>query len=146
MAITVYPVTSTAAGTNLTATVMSAAAANTAYSGTVSLVPGVYTITCTSTVTTYMDFFNGSTGITTAGATYTTSGTVTINLATAATKIVFWTTSGTNTTITLTETGSPVTTAASGTLDTLTTSQTYTQSGAAYVIVCLLYTSDAADE
>ena len=135
MAITVYPVTSTAAGTNLTATVMSAATANTAYSGTVSLVPGVYTITCTSTVTTYMDFFNGSTPITTSGSVYTTSGTVAINLATAPTKIVFWTTSGTNTTITLTETGTPVaTTAVSGTLDTLTTSGTYNQTGSLYVI------------
>jgi hypothetical protein len=92
----------------------------------------VYTITTspnTSQVT--ATFINGTSVI---GSTTTVGGTVTYNLATAATQIYLITDTGTNVVATVTTTASALSGGAiSGTIDTLTTTGTYNQTGLLYI-------------
>ena len=109
-----------------------ATSANTYYEAAVNFPAGTYTITCTSTVTSNVDFWNGSTFI---GTATTVSGTVAYNLATAANKIAFWTSSGTSVNVNFALSGQTVSSSFSGTIDTLTNSGTYNVTGTVYVVV-----------
>jgi hypothetical protein len=101
------------------------------YGASATLTPGTYTITCVSSTNAEVTFWSGSSVITTAT---TVSGTVSVSLATEATRVSYWTNTGTNIVINIQLTGNPLTYAASGTLDTITTSQSpYTRTGRAYV-------------
>ena len=125
---------SLAGGSNLTSYV-SAAATGTVYSSALALSAGVYTITCASSTVANVEFFNGTTYI---GTATTVSGTVSYNLASAATRITYYINTGSNITIGILQTGNPVTAAVSGTLDTITSTSTYTatgNTGVAYVVV-----------
>jgi len=112
--------------------------ANILYAGSVSLDPAIYTITCASSTIANVEFFSGiSTLITTAT---TSSGTVSINLASAADRVRIWTNTGSNIVVTITKTAGALTNNFSGTLDTITTigSSTYTgtsTSGYGYVLL-----------
>lgn len=111
---------------------VTAAAANTPYNSTVSLEAGIYTITCASSTLAEVAFYSGNTFLTSAK---TVSGTVSVNISSAATNVSYWINTGTNIVISMQKTGSLFSnTAPSGTLDTLTTSGTYTQTGKAWVV------------
>lgn len=129
MSLSVYPVAVSSSASTLAKTV-TATSANTLYSATTELSSGTYTITCSSSTITTVDFYNGSTYI---GTAVTVSGTVNYNLASDATSFKFYTNTGSNIVISLQLTGqsiSPV----SGTLDIITTSSTYNQTGLVYAI------------
>ena len=110
--------------------------ANTLYQGLISLDPAIYTVTCASSTVAKVEFFSGiSTLITTAT---TASGTVAINLASAADRVRIWTDTGSNIVVTITKTASALTNNVSGTLDTITTTSTYTgtsTSGYGYILL-----------
>ena len=133
MAISVFPapVTST-----LTASSITCASPVTLYGAPVSLQPAIYTITCVNTTVAKVEFKNSLTNII---ATATTiSGTVTLNLSTAADRVVVWTNTGTDVVVTITQTAAALTNNLSGTLDTITATGTYTgtsTSGYAYVAI-----------
>ena len=111
---------------------VTAAAANTPYNSTVSLESGIYTITCASSTIAEVAFYSGNTFLTSAK---TVSGTVSVNISSAATNVSYFINTGTNIVISMQKTGSLFSnTAPSGTLDTLTTSGTYTQTGKAWVV------------
>jgi len=121
VATTIFPEPSISTINASTVTVTSA---NTLYESSVSLPTGIYTITCASGTITNVDFLAGSSIITSA---VTSSGTVQINLATAATKVRLYTNTGSNILVTFTKVANALTgTAISGTLDTITTTSTYT--------------------
>ncbi len=83
MAISVFPVAVASTGPNASA--ITAASANTLYSAAYSYAPGIYTISCASGTVARVQFLSDtSTVITTAT---TSSGTVTINLGTAADRV-----------------------------------------------------------
>lgn len=112
-------------------------AANTLYGALFNAPVGVYTITCTSGTVAKVDFYSGSTFITTAS---TSSGTVTVNLGTASDRFRIFTNTGTNVVVTFTQTANVLVNNISGTLDTITTvgSSTYTgtsPSGFGYAIL-----------
>jgi hypothetical protein len=98
---------------------------------------GVYTVTCISSTIAKVEFWNGNTLVTTAT---TASGTVTVSIATAGTKLRTWIDTGTSIVVNVTQTGQALaigSNALSGTLDTLTTSGTYntiSNNGYLYVI------------
>lgn len=122
------PVISTINANSVTAT-----AAGTLYEAVVDLPTGVYSISCISTTNTTVDFFNGSTFLTSAT---TVGGSVSVNLGTAATKFRVYTNTGSNIVVTITKTANALpTTTLSGTLDTITSSTTYTQTGNAYAVL-----------
>ena len=129
MAGSVFPIPVITTGKNINVTVPNA---NTLYSGTTSLIAGLYRVTCVSGTITNLAFWNGSTLI---GTATTSSGTVDFNLGTQATKITVYTNTGSNIIVTATFLAEAIVINASGTLDTLTTTQTYTQTGPAYVVV-----------
>jgi hypothetical protein len=135
MAISVFPIASTSAGPSANA--LTAVAANTVYESGITLVPGIYTITCASGTVATVEFYSDvSTLITT---TKTTSGTVTINLASSVDRVRLWTNTGSNIVVTITLTAGALTNRFSGTVETITNSQTYntaSTSGFAYVMVC----------
>jgi hypothetical protein len=116
-----------------------ATATNTGYSATLDLPVGIYVVTTSNTSTVgKVEFWVGQTTL--IGTVTTSSGTATFNLATAATRIVFWTVAGSsNVTISITQNATTlVSTNTSGTLDTITSATTYTTTSAngnAYVVV-----------
>ena len=136
MAITkIVPATST--GDSLTG--VGAAAVKRLYQANKKFVTGMYSITCNSSIITYVKFIaaDGSEII----QVNTTSGSVALALATEATSVRFWYTGGTgNQSINITRVGSlPIDNvfSSSTTVETLTTSGTYTgtsTSGYAYVV------------
>ena len=134
MPIEVYP--APAAASSINASSITATTAQTLYEGRFDLQPAIYTITCTSSTIAKAEFYSGtSTLITTAT---TVSGTVTINLATAADRVRVWTNTGSNIVVTFTKVAGALTTAISGTLDTITSSGTYTgtsTSGLGYAVL-----------
>jgi len=133
MATTVFPAASSGSSASNIAQTIVAAAANTMYGASATLTPGTYTISCVSTTNVEVTFWSGSSVITTAT---TVSGTVSVSLATEATRVSYWTNTGTNIVINIQLTGNPLTYAASGTLETITTSQSpYNRTGRAYVVV-----------
>ena len=135
MATTVFPVQATTGSTDTTVG-LNAAANNTLYLVERSFSPGIYTITCSSSVIAYVSFrSNISTEII---ATQTVSGSVSVNLASTASFLQYYVVGGTNQAVTVTRVGASVSNTYSGTLDTLTTSQTYTAtstSGYGYAVV-----------
>lgn len=136
MTINVFPVQVASSSSGPSANAITCASANTLYGASISLNPGIYTVTCVNTTVVKVDFMSDDhTVIMTA---VTVSGTVTINLGTAATYVRMWTDTGTNVVVTITLTAGALTNNFSGTLDTISSSSTYTgtsTSGYAYVIV-----------
>ena len=102
------------------------------YKSTVDLAVGTYTVSCISSTNATIEFYNGSTLIT---SVTTTSGTVVVNLATAATNIAYFVNTGTSIIISLQLTGVALTTASSGTVDIITNTSTYNQTGLVYYCV-----------
>jgi hypothetical protein len=125
----VYPVAVTS-GSSPAAKSVTCVSSNTLYSGTSGFEPGTYTVTCISSSVASYNFLNGNTSVTSGS---TVSGTVTVNLASPATRVLVSTNTGSNVIVTITliaGTIAPV----SGTVETITTSGNYDQSGAAYVV------------
>jgi hypothetical protein len=134
MTISVFPVPVTTSS-SINANALTAASANVLYEGRSSFDAAIYQITCATGVITNFQFWNGSTFIL---SSVTVSGTVSINLSSAADRIRVWTNTGSNTVITITKTAAALTDQFSGTLDTVTTSGTYTgtsTSGKAYAVL-----------
>ena len=123
MASAVFPVAVTS---SLNASAITATAANTMYEGTATFDAAVYTISCASGVVTNFQFFNGTTSVL---SSVTSSGTVSINLASAADRVRLYTNTGTNTVVTINKTAASLTNTFSGTLDTITTLGTSTYTG-----------------
>lgn len=136
MAISVFPapVTST-----LNASAITAVSANVLYQGFVNLDPAIYSVTCTSGVTTNIEFYSNATTV--IAQAQITTGTQSFNIATAVDRVRVWTTSGTNQVIQITKTAAALTNVSlSSTLDTITTvgSSTYTgtsTSGYGYAVL-----------
>ena len=109
-----------------------AASANTVYStSSLSLSPGIYTVTCVNTTNATVTFWGGTSVLTTVT---TASGTITANLAAECTKITYFTSTGSSIEVSVQRTGNALTYSASGTLETLTNTQTYAGTGYAYVV------------
>lgn len=122
MASAVFPAPVTS---SINADSLSAPAANTLYAAAVSLDPAIYTVTCTNTTVATIGFYSDETTLIIEST--TVSGTVTFNLATAATKVKYQTDTGTDIVITITKTAAAVISdTISTTLDTITSSGTYT--------------------
>jgi hypothetical protein len=134
MGVNVFP-TPTAA-TVFTNNRLTVATANTVQTPNITLTPGVYTISCVSSTVTTIEFYsNNGTRIT--GA-VTSSGTVTVNLATTVDKCILWTNTGSNIVVSIDRVANILTSSASGTLDTISATGTYTgtsASGLAYAVV-----------
>ena len=130
MASTIYPVVS-AGGTTFAIT---AAAINTQYKVIQSLSAGIYTVSVSPTsVVAKVDFWNASGLIISVS---TSSGSVSANLASAATYYVVAIDSNAGATVTVAFVAAALSgTTISGTLDTITTSSTYNQTGNAYVLL-----------
>lgn len=129
MSINVYPIASESSASAFSGT---ATTSSTLYEATQSFDPGVYRITCVSSTISTVQFFSGNTMI---GEAITSSGTVDINLGSSVSKIRFYTNTGSNIIITITLIAASLSTSTfNGTLETLTSTQTYTQTGAAYVV------------
>jgi hypothetical protein len=132
MSISVFPVPVAEAVAN--ASSITVPEANTLVKDLINLKPAIYTLSCISSTVATIDFFNGNTFIVRA---VTSSGTVDINLASAADNIRIFTNTGTNIIVTLTFKAAALTNDFSGTLDTITTTSTYTgtsTSGFGYVV------------
>lgn len=123
MGATVFPAPVTS---SVNSSAITCASANTLYGANVNLATGIYTITCTSTTIAKVEFYSDNTTLITRAT--TASGTVAINLATAATKVRIWTDTGSNIVVTIALTANALSNNISGTLDTVTTvgSSTYT--------------------
>lgn len=130
-------VQATSTGDSLTG--VGAAAPKVLYQANKKLITGMYSITCSTSIVTYVKFIaaDGSEII----QVNTTSGAVSLALATEAVSIRFWYTGGTgNQSVNITRVGGlPISNvfASSTTVETLTTSGTYTgtsDSGVAYVV------------
>jgi hypothetical protein len=133
MPIEVYPVpvTSSSDASSITATT-----SNTMYEGRTSLDPAIYEITCASGTITNIQFFSGAGTLII--STVTVSGTVSINLASAADRVRLWTDTGSNIVVTITKTAAALSNVFSGTLDTITSTGTYTgtsTSGYGYAVL-----------
>ena len=132
MASNTYPAASASSSGPNTYT-LTATTSNTYYESSVSLSAGIYTITCVSSTIAKVDFFtSNSTLLTTAT---TVSGSVTISIASAVTKVGIWTNTGSSVAVSLALTGQSISAAYNGTLDTITATQNYNQTGAMYVVV-----------
>lgn len=131
MAISVFPVASSSGGVPSYA--ITAAAINTQYKVVQSLAAGTYAVTTSPTsVVATVQFFNASGAL--ANVT-TSSGSITANLASAATHYIVSITSNPGASVTVTYQSAAVTgTSISGTLDTITTTGTYNQTGPVYVV------------
>lgn len=97
------------------------------YQSVKTFAAGVYTVTCASSTVATVDFYSGATILATA---VTSSGTVSVNLASAADKITMHINSGTDIPVIVTRTAAALTNSFSGTLDTITTTSTYTGTSA----------------
>ena len=112
---------------SINASAITATSAATMYQALLSLDPAIYTITCASGTIANVEFYSGiSTLITSA---VTASGTVAVNLGSAADRVRLWTDTGSNIVVTITKTASALTNNFSGTLDTITTLGTSTYTG-----------------
>jgi hypothetical protein len=133
MAISVFPAPVTS---SINASSITAVSANTLYGASITLDAAIYTITCASGTTTNIDFYSGAATLITSAT--TSSGTVTVNLASNADRVRLWTNTGSNIVVTIAKTASALTNNISGTLDTITTTSTYTgtsTSGYAYAVL-----------
>lgn len=128
MAISVFPAPTSAGNIAKTVT---ATAANTLYVSNQTFDTGTYTISCSSSVVATVYFYSGNTLLATA---VTSSGTIAVNLGTAANKIGFFVNSSSNVPISILLTGNPVS-STSGILDTITTTTAnYSYNGTAFVV------------
>ena len=137
MASNVFPVAVAASSSGSTASAITCTAANTMYEAGLDLTPGIYTITCASGTIATVQFFSNVNTLVTTGV--TSSGTVTINLASSVDRIRVWTSTGSSIVVTITLTAAALTNRFSGTVETITSSTTYNTaapSGYAYVMVC----------
>ncbi len=125
MASSIFPVPVTS---SLNAYSITAASPNVLYEGTINLETAIYTLTCVNTTIAKFIFLSDNTTVITTSETI--SGTVTINLGTAATKVRIWTDTGSDVVVTLNKIASALTNSFSGTLDTVTTTSTYTGTSA----------------
>jgi hypothetical protein len=124
MAISVFPAAVTS---SLNASAITATTANTMYAASLTLEPGIYTITCASGTVTNVELYSGVGTLVTSTA--TVSGTITINLASSVDRIRLWTDTGSSVVVTFTKTAAALTNNFSGTLDTITTLGTSTYTG-----------------
>ena len=129
MASTIFPVATSSSPGLLTVT------ANLALNSVVTPLPaGVYKIDCTPTSSVLnVEFYTDATTLLTTAI--TSSGTITVNIASACDRVRLWLTTGSNTQVTIDRIADSFTNVASGTLDTITASTTYTNtsvSGLAY--------------
>lgn len=128
MAISVYPIPVTVTDNAIAATVPTSAKQ---YKVTRELSAAIYTVTCPSTVTATVSFLVGTTVV----EAITASGSVSVNLASAATELYFEINAGTDVVVTVTKTAAALSvTEISGTLDTITTTSTYNQTGKLWVL------------
>jgi hypothetical protein len=137
MAISQIPAASVSVDTVPTAKVLVPSSLGEIITSTQNFAVGIYVITCISTTIARVEFLNGETII---GTATTANGTVTFQLATAATSVRCWIDTGTDVIVNIGFTGSTLVESGStlsGTLDTLTTSGTYnatSNNGLFYVI------------
>jgi hypothetical protein len=132
MATSVFPAASTAAGPSAFAVTITTA--NIAQKVTQAVSTGVYSITVSPTSSTAtVHFLTGDTYI---GATTTSSGSISYNLATAADKVYIQSSVASDVVTVNLVASAPVNPALSGTLDTITTlgASTYTQTGTLWVL------------
>jgi hypothetical protein len=128
MSISVFPIPVTVTDNAIAATVPTSGKQ---YKVVRELSAAIYTITCPSTVNATVSFLVGTTIV----EAVTASGTVSVNLASAATELYFEINTGTNVVVTVTKTAASLTiTEISGTLDTITTTSTYNQTGKLWVL------------
>lgn len=133
MTISVFPAPVTS---SINSDALTAASPNVVYEGRKTFDPAIYTITCASATITNFQFLSNTSTVITSGV--TTSGTVSINLASTADRIRLWTNTGSNVVVTITRTAIALTNQFSGTLDTITSNTTYTgtsSSGFAYFLM-----------
>jgi hypothetical protein len=135
MATSVFPA---AVSSSINANAITCVSANTIYGTALALDPAIYTVTCASTTIATVEFLSGANGYITNAKTAT--GSIAVNLASAADRVRIWTNTGSNIVVTITKTAAALTNNLSGTLDTITTigSSTYTgtsTSGYAYAMV-----------
>ena len=132
MASAVFPIASASTGPNSWA--FTCAAALTKYKPTQTFAAGVYTMTTSPNTSQATATFYNETSIIYEAT--TTSGTVTFNLASAATGVYLSTNNGTNVVVSISLTANSLPgTSLSGTLDTITSTSTYNQTGQLYVVV-----------
>lgn len=129
MAVSQIPQKSSSSATTVSATAVSA---ETLYYVAAPFVAGIYTITCVSSSVATVTFYNGNTPITTVS---TISGSIAINLGTAATHISYFVNTGSNIQILITLTGVPLASGVSGVLDTITSTGTYSHNGRAAIFL-----------
>lgn len=128
MTISVFPIPVTATDNAVAATVPTSGKQ---YKVARELTSGIYTVTCPSTVNATVSFLVGTSIV--EGT--TTSGTVSLNLASAATELYFEINTGTDVVVTVTKTAAALSvTEISGTLDTITSTSTYNQTGKLWVL------------
>jgi hypothetical protein len=132
MASNIFPVAVTS-GASPSQKFVTAVSPVTGYKALNSFDPGVYTIT-TSPVTSqaYITFWNANNLIVQAT---TISGSVTVNLASAATHVTLYTDTGSNIVVGFNQTGTNLSpTTPSGTVDTISATGTYATTGTVYVV------------
>jgi hypothetical protein len=111
-----------------------ATTSNTLYTANADFEPGIYRVTCITSSIAVMQFFS-STGALLLTAT-TASGTVDVNLSTAATNVSYRVNTGSTVLVNVTLIGNVISSnAPSGTLDTITSSGTYNTTGRLWVFV-----------
>lgn len=133
MANIVFPVPSSTTDTTVG---LNAAVGNNLYVVQRAFSPGIYTITCSSSVIAYVSFRSSISDEII--ATQTVSGSVSVNLASEASLLQYYVVGANNQAVTVTRVGASVSNTYSGTVEILTTTQTYTgtsTSGYAYVVV-----------
>lgn len=133
MGLSVFPAASTS---SVNASTIVCSQANTMYGANTTFAPGVYTITCASGIQADIFFHSSTDSIIL--KTYTVNGTITVNLATPASRVAVFTNSGTDTAVTIALTANAITNNISGTLDTITSSGTYigtSPSGFGYAVL-----------
>ena len=135
MAISVFPVPSAASGSNAFAADLTAK--NTTYEQINNFDTGVYTVTCNPTSSNVTAVFANATSV--ISTVVTSSGTVGLSLATAATKVYLTLNNASTvpTIVTITKTASPLNPddIGNGTLDTINATGTYNQTGLLSVLV-----------
>ncbi len=123
----VNPVASVPAIKYVTATI-----ANKLYENSTSYPAGVYTVTSPTAVVAIVEFYSGSTLLVTAT---TASGSISVNLASAADKVKYYITSSSNVSIGIEQTGITVTSIDSGVLTTYTSNATLSTPGIYYFTI-----------
>jgi hypothetical protein len=129
MTISVFPIPTTVTDNAITATIP---ANLRQYKAIRNVDPGIYTISCTSATIATVTFVTGTSSV----EGITSSGSVQVNLSTAASEIYYSINTGTNVLVTITKVAAAINTGeiTGGTLDTVTTTSTYNETGKLYVV------------